>query len=226
MDLIKELQRKKIQQQKIPTNKNNVDLISELKKKGIINQKILNTMQKVPRKLFVEDKFADFVYENIPLPVLCKQTISQPFIVAYMIDCLKLKDTDKVLEIGTGTGYQAALLSHLCSHVYTIEIFHELHDQAKLNHKKLKLENISHMLGNGIEGWRETIPFDAIIISAATKSTPNKLLKYLKNDGKLIFPKKYSLDHQKLILIKKTRENIFYEEKLLDVKFVPLLEKI
>mgnify|MGYP001282882333 FL=1 len=226
MSLIKELQRKKILQQKIPTNKNYDDLIFELKEKGIINKKILDSMKKVPRKLFVEDGFADFVYENTPLPILCKQTISQPFIVAYMIDCLKLKETDKVLEIGTGTGYQAALLSHLCSHVYTIEIFDELHDQAKLNHKKLKLENISYMVGNGIEGWRKSISFDAIIISASTKFTPNKLLKNLKNDGKLIFPKKYPLGYQKLILINKTRENIFNEEILLDVKFVPLLEKI
>ena len=226
MNLIKVLQKKKIQKQKILFNKDNGDLIAELKQKGITNNRIINSIKKVPRELFIDNNLIKFTYENIPLPISCKQTISQPYVVAYMIDCLKLKKTDKVLEIGTGTGYQTALLAHLCKHVCTIEIFSKLNGQAKLNHEKLKLRNISYMLGNGTYGWREHISFDAIIISAAAKFAPKKLLEALKNGGKLIFPKEYTLGYQTLILINKATKYIFYEKKLLDVKFVPLLEKI
>ena len=229
MNLIKEFQKKIIRKQSFFSDKNNKnkdDLIVDLKEKGIANNKILSCIKKIPRELFIGDSFIELVYENIPLPISCNQTISQPYVVAYMIDCLRLKKTDKVLEIGTGTGYQTALLAHLCKHVCTIEIFSELYDQAKLNHKKLKLKNISHMLGNGANGWREHVSFDAIIISAAAKFAPKKLLEALKNGGKLIFPKEYTLGYQTLILINKATKYIFYEKKLLDVKFVPLLEKI
>ena len=229
MNLIKEFQKKIIRKQSFFSDKNNKnkdDLIVDLKEKGIANNKILSCIKKIPRELFIGDSFIELVYENIPLPISCNQTISQPYVVAYMIDCLRLKKTDKVLEIGTGTGYQTALLAHLCKHVCTIEIFSKLYDQAKLNHEKLKLKNISYMLGNGTHGWIEQVSFDAIIISAAAKLVPNKLLKSLKNGGKLIFPKKYSLEHQKLILINKINEYLFDEERLFDVKFVPLLEKI
>ena len=102
--------------------KNNNDLVTKLKKKGIGDQKILSAIKKVPRELFINQASAEWAYENMPLPVECGQTISQPYVVAYMIDCLKLKKTDKVLEIGTGTGYQTAILSHLSQEVYTIEI--------------------------------------------------------------------------------------------------------
>ena len=191
------MQSKIIQKQRFFFNKNNEDLIVELKENGITNNKILDSIRNVPRELFIDDNFKGLIYKNIALPISCNQTISQPYVVAYMIDCLKLKKTDKVLEIGTGTGYQTALLSHLCKQVYTIEIFSELYDQAKLNHEKLRLKNIYYMLGNGENGWKERVSFDAIIISAATKFAPINLLKSLKNNGKLIFPKKYSLDHQK-----------------------------
>ena len=120
MNLIKEFRKKIIQKQKFFSNKNNDDLIVDLKEKGIINNGILESIKKVPRELFIDDSFIEFIYENIPLPIACNQTISQPYVVACMIDCLKLKKTDKVLEIGTGTGYQTALLAHLCKHVCTI----------------------------------------------------------------------------------------------------------
>ena len=109
--------------EKIFFNKNNHDLIIELKEKGIINKNILSAIKKVPRELFVSKTFAQSAYENMALPADCKQTISQPYVVAYMIDCLKLKKIDKVLEIGTGTGYQTAIISYLCQKIYTIEIF-------------------------------------------------------------------------------------------------------
>ena len=211
------------EKEKIFFNKNNNDLIRELKEKGITNKNILSAIKKVPRALFVNKNSAQWAYENIALPAECEQTISQPYVVAYMIDCLNLKKTDKVLEIGTGTGYQAAIISHLCQKIYTIEIFDKLFNQAKINMGKLKIKNIIYKLGNGLNGWGEKILFDAIIVSAASKEIPPKLLQNLKNNGKLIIPKKYPLENQKLILIEKNSENNFKKKELFDVKFVPLL---
>jgi len=208
---------------KIFFNKNNNDLIRELKEKGITNKNILSAIKKVPRELFVNKTSTQWAYENTALPVECGQTISQPYVVAYMIDCLKLKKTDKVLEVGTGTGYQTAIISHLCQKIYTIEIFDKLFNQAKINMGKLKIKNIIYKLGNGLNGWGEKILFDAIIVSAASKEIPPKLLQNLKNNGKLIIPKKYPLENQKLILIEKNSENNFEKKELFDVKFVPLL---
>ena len=205
--------------------KNNHDLLDELKEKGIINKNILDSIKKVPRELFVSKESIQLAYENIALPIDCKQTISQPYIVAYMIDCLKLKKTDVVLEIGTGTGYQTAIISYLCQEIYTIEIFSKLFNQAKFNIEKLKIKNVSHKLGNAVSGWKKKGFFDAIIVSAASKEIPSPLLQNLKINGKLIYPKKYPLNNQKLILIKKKDENNFEEKKLFDVKFVPLLNK-
>ena len=211
------------EKEKIFFNKNNNDLIRELKEKGITNKNILSAIKKVPRKLFVNKTSTQWAYENTALPVECGQTISQPYVVAYMIDCLKLKKTDKVLEVGTGTGYQTAIISHLCKKIYTIEIFDKLFNQAKINMGKLKIKNIIYKLGNGLNGWGEKILFDAIIVSAASKEIPPKLLQNLKNNGKLIIPKKYPLENQKLILIEKNSENNFEKKELFDVKFVPLL---
>ena len=208
---------------KIFFNKNNHDLITELKEKGIINKNILSAIKKVPRELFVSKTFVQSAYENMALPADCEQTISQPYVVAYMIDCLKLKNTDKVLEVGTGTGYQTAIISHLCQKIYTVEIFNKLFNQAKINIEKLKIKNVIFKLGNGIKGWKEKIFFDAIIVSAASEEMQPELLQNLKKNGKLIFPKKYSLENQKLILIKKINEDNFEKKELFDVKFVPLL---
>ena len=209
--------------EKISFIKNNNDLLEELKKKGISDKNILDAIKKVPRELFVDENSIQSAYENMPLPVDCKQTISQPYVVAYMIDCLKLKKTDVVLEIGTGTGYQTAIISHLCQKIYTIEIFNKLFNQAKFNIKKLEITNVIYKLGNGVNGWEEKNFFDAIIVSAATEEISSQLLKNLKINGKLIFPKKYPSENQKLILIEKIGENNFKKKELFDVKFVPLL---
>ena len=203
--------------------KNNDDLVTELKEKGISDQKILSAIKKVPRELFINQASAEWAYENMPLPVECGQTISQPYVVAYMIDCLKLKKTDKVLEIGTGTGYQTAIISHLCQKIYTIEIFSKLFTQAKFNIEKLKIKNVIYKLGNGVNGWEEKNFFDAIIVSAASEEISSQLLQNLKINGQLIFPKKYPFENQKLILIEKIGENNFKKKELFDVKFVPLL---
>ena len=204
-------------------NKNSNDLIDELKRKKFTNHNILDCIKKIPRELFVKKKLVDCCYENIPLPIDCNQTISQPLVVAFMIHYLDLKKNDRVLEIGTGTGYQTAILASLCKYVYTVEIFQELLSQAKINHNKLKLKNINYMLGNGANGWNKPVLFDAIIISASAEKISSKLLKSLKDKGNLIFPKKYSFENQALLLLKKVNAYKYTSQRLFDVKFVPLL---
>ena len=205
-------------------NRNNEGLIEELKTEGITERNILSAIKKVPRELFVEKQFIQQAYKNIPLPIDCEQTISQPYVVAYMIAYLKLKNSDKVLEIGTGTGYQTAILSHLCKEVCTIEIHSKLLNKAKEKITKLNIKNIIFKLGNGIEGWKNKDLFDAIIVSAASETIPTKLLENLKNLGCLIMPQKKTLENQKLLLVKKNNETILKKE-LFSVKFVPLLDK-
>ena len=204
--------------------KNNInDLITDLKQKNFTNTTVLKYLQKIPREIFVGKKYVDICYNNIPLPIDCNQTTSQPLVIVNMIDSLNVKKTDLVLEIGTGTGYQTALLSYLCKHVFTIEIFEKLINQASINHAKLNLKNISYLLGDGSNGWNKPILFDSIIISAASKKVSPKLLKTLKTKGKIIFPKKYSSGQQKLLLLKKLNERNYFTQELFDVSFVPLL---
>ena len=203
-------------------NRNNESLIEKLKIEGITDMNILRAMREVPRELFVEHQFIQQAYENIPLPIDCNQTISQPYVVAYMISCLNLKNTDKVLEIGTGTGYQTTILSHLCRNVYTIEIHSKLLNKARKRCKKLNLKNITFKLGNGAKGWQNKVLFNAIIVSAASEIIPSKLLENLKNYGRLIMPKKTQSGNQKLLLIKKNNE-AYLKEELFSVKFVSLL---
>ncbi len=203
--------------------KNINDLISDLKQNNFTNKTILKYIREIPREIFVKKEFVDICYDNIPLPIDCNQTTSQPLVISNMIDYLNIKKKDLVLEIGTGTGYQTALLSYLCKHVFTIEIFEKLINQAKINHAKLNLKNISYLLGNGSNGWNKQILFDSIIISAASKEVPLKLLKILKTKGKIIFPKEYSPSKQKLLLLKKLNEFNHSTQELFDVSFVPLL---
>ena len=208
-------------------NRNNESLIEELKIEGITENNVLYAIKKVPREIFVERQFIQQAYKNIPLPIDCEQTISQPFVVAYMIACLNLKKTDKVLEIGTGSGFQTAILGHLCQEVCTIEIHGKLINKAKKRIAKLNLKNIIFKLGDGAEGWQNQNKalFDAIIISAASEIIPAKLLENLKHQGgRLVMPKKNLSGNQKLLLVKKNNET-YLEKELLDVKFVPLLKK-
>ena len=204
--------------------KNNINnLIADLKRNNFTNRTVLKYLEKIPREIFVKKKFVDICYNNIPLPIDCNQTISQPLVTVKMIDSINIKKTDLVLEIGTGTGYQTALLSYLCKHVFTIEIFEKLINQAKINHTKLNLKNISYLLGDGLNGWNKPILFDSIIISAASKKVPIQLLKTLKTKGKIIFPKEYFPGQQKLLLLKKLNDFNYSTNELFDVSFVPLL---
>ena len=215
-------------------NRNNEDLIEELKIEGITENNVLSAIKKVPREIFVERQFIQQAYENIPLPIDCGQTISQPYVVAFMIDCLRLNKKDIVLEIGTGSGYQTAILSHLCQEVCTIEIYGKLINKAKKRIAKLNLKNIIFKLGDGAEGWQNKALFDAIIISAAMQESipnqrvseiiPAKLLENLKHQGgRLVMPKKKPSGNQKLLLVKKNNET-YLEKELLDVKFVPFIK--
>ena len=204
--------------------KNNINnLIADLKRNNFTNRTVLKYLEKIPREIFVKKKFVDICYNNIPLPIDCNQTISQPLVTVKMIDSINIKKTDLVLEIGTGTGYQTALLSYLCKHVFTIEIFEKLINQAKMNHAKLNLKNISYLLGDGLNGWNKPILFDSIIISAASKKIPIQLLKTLKTKGKIIFPKEYFPGQQKLLLLKKLNDFNYSTKELFDVSFVPIL---
>ena len=206
-------------------NQKNNELIFELKVEGITDEKILSAIKKVPRELFVEQHLIKEAYQNNALSTDCGQTVSQPYVVAYMVSCLNLKNTDKILEIGTGTGWQTAILSHLCKEVFTIERFNVLLNKAKKNIAKLNIKNVNYKLGNGIMGWGQKVLFDAIIISATSEVIPEELLENLKSNGRLIMPKKYHTGNQKLLLINKKNKNHFDKEELLDVKFVPLVNK-
>ncbi|MFO7744294.1 MAG: protein-L-isoaspartate(D-aspartate) O-methyltransferase [Psychroflexus sp.] len=192
----------------------------QLKKRGIEDQAVINAMQEVDRRLFVPDDEKDKAYEDSPLPIGKSQTISQPYIVAYMAQVLELKDSDKVLEVGTGCGYNAAVLSRLAKQIYSVEIIEWLADLAKENLEKTDYDNIETRHADGYEGWPEEAPFDAIQLTAAPKKIPETLKKQLKIGGKLLAP--VGTASQKLILIERLEEDKFKEETLLMVRFVPM----
>jgi protein-L-isoaspartate(D-aspartate) O-methyltransferase len=163
-------------------------LVELLKRKGIYNQKILEAFSKIPRHMFVPKVLRFDSYKNVALPMGKNQTISQPLTVAYMTQALDLNENDVVLEIGTGSGFQTAILAYIVSHVYTIEVFSEFTQKAKSIHKKLNLKNISYTIGNGISGWNECIKFNKIIVTAAINEEPVKLYSQLEEYGIIVFP--------------------------------------
>ncbi len=202
--------------------KRRFDMVSkQLKRRGINDQKILNVFKKVPRHLFVNKDDRDKAYEDSPLPIGYDQTISQPYIVAYMTNHLNLSKTDSVLEIGTGSGYQTAVLAELAEQVFSIEIIPELANYAKQNLDKLSYKNIKMKLGDGDNGWQQYAPYDAIVLTAApAQNIPQPLLDQLKNYGKLIAP--LGQDHQELLFIRKIDDQ-FERKRLLSVRFVPMV---
>ena len=191
----------------------------QLKTRGIKDEQVLKALETIPRHLFVPDYLADEAYSDGPLPIGSGQTISQPYIVAYMSEQLDLKKTDRVLEVGTGSGYQAAVLAELVDSVFTIEIITELTEKAQKVLSELNYRNIKFKVGNGYHGWPEHAPFDAIIVTAAAEEIPQPLIDQLKVGGQLIIP--VGDFFQELILVKK-EENGIKKEKKLPVRFVPL----
>ena len=196
---------------------------NQLKERGIEDSMVLNAMQTVPREVFVPEDLKDQAYNDNPLPIGFDQTISQPYIVAFMTESLELQPEYKVLEIGTGSGYQAAILSRICCEVYSVEIIKELAGRAGEIFEKQLYDNIHIKVGDGHQGWPEKSLFDAIIVTAAGVDIPTPLISQLKVGGKMILPLKRNNYEQTLVLVTKidVDDNIIQKE-LLPVMFVPM----
>ncbi|MGP1275142.1 MAG: protein-L-isoaspartate(D-aspartate) O-methyltransferase [Caulobacterales bacterium] len=201
-----------------------IELVMALRNAGVRDKQVLAAMERTPRGVFVPESFADQAYENRPLPIDCGQTISQPLIVALMTQALEVTDRCKVLEIGTGSGYQAAVLSRLCRRVYTIERYRTLSQEAVRRFEALRLTNIVTRIGDGTKGWPEQAPFDRIIVTAAAPQRPDGLLAQLREGGVCIAPVQNG-PVQTLVRYRVQPDGIF-EEPLLDVRFVPLVEGV
>ena len=201
---------------------NQIGLIMQLRRRGIRDANVLRAMERIPREVFVDDAFSEHAYQDIALPIDCGQTISQPYVVAYMTEKLDLKPIHKVLESGTGSGYQAAILSQLCRRVYSIERWRELLKAAEARLAKLKITNVTTIIGDGWLGWPPQAPFDRIIVTAAGLDAPAALLDQLKDGGRMIIPLGETRDTQHLVQIDKTPEGLV-ETPLLPVRFVPLV---
>ncbi|KXI20979.1 protein-L-isoaspartate(D-aspartate) O-methyltransferase [Photobacterium sanguinicancri] len=196
------------------------NLMTFLKQQGITNESVLAAIENVPRELFVDEAFSHQAYENNALPIGSGQTISQPYIVAKMTQLLALTPDSKVLEIGTGSGYQTAVLAHLVNHVCSVERIKALQWQAKRRFKKLELHNISTKHGDGWLGWHNKGPFDAIIVTAAAESLPVELLTQLTHGGRLIIPVG---EHQQVLKQVTRQGDEFLYQDIEVVRFVPLV---
>ena len=197
-------------------------LALELKKKGIINDKILDSIKNIPRHLFIDPGLSEQAYLDKALPIENNQTISQPFTVAFQTQLLDLDEGSKVLEIGTGSGYQTSILNYLKLNIYTIERNHNLFRTTTKLFKKLKIFPKKFIYGDGYNGLKDDSPFDGIIVTAASPTTPNKLLSQLKIGGKMIIP--IGKENQVMTRITRISESEFKKEKYGNFKFVPMLE--
>jgi protein-L-isoaspartate(D-aspartate) O-methyltransferase len=200
-----------------------IRLLMELRGQGITDTRVLNAMEATPRDLFVPDHLQDQAWENTALPIGRGQTISQPIVVALMTARVQVGERMRVLEIGTGSGYQAAILARLARRVYTIERHRELVPAAQARFDALGLHNISTRIGDGSRGWPEAAPFDRIIVTAAARRVPPRLLEQLAPEGIMVIPVGETTWDQKLLRIVRTQDG-FREEELMDVRFVPLVE--
>jgi protein-L-isoaspartate(D-aspartate) O-methyltransferase len=205
-----------------------VDILSNYSPEHrVTDPKVLEAMRRVPRHEFVPQDLAQYAYSDTPLPIGEGQTISQPFIVGYMTQMLGLKATDKVLEIGTGSGYQAAVLAEIVHEVYTIEILPNLGRQAERTLKRLGYSRVHVRIGDGYRGWPEQAPFDAIIVTCAPEKIPSSLIDQLKMGGRMMIPVGKEVGEegggsQELILVRKSEKGI-HREKTMEVRFVPMI---
>lgn len=195
----------------------------QLKFRGIESPKVLQAMGEVPRHEFVPEAYKHLSYHDTPLPIGEGQTISQPYIVAYMTEILDVKQDDKVLEIGTGSGYQAAVLAEICDSVYTIEIFESLAMRAKNILEKLEYDNVIVKHGDGYLGWPEHAPFDAIIVTCAPENIPGPLEEQLSEGGRMIIPVGERYTQELYLLRKKGGE--MKKHAVLPVRFVPMIDE-
>lgn len=194
-----------------------------LRSKGVTDPAVLNAMERVDRASFVKGIFSDRAYEDMPLPISCGQTISQPSIVGLMTQALEITNRDKILEIGTGSGYQAAILAQLARRVYTIDRYKRLVDEARLIFAAQDITNITAFTADGSHGYPEQAPFDKILVTAAAEDPPSTLLAQLRVGGIMVLPVGQSDTVQSLIRVKRLATGYDYEE-LRAVRFVPLLE--
>jgi protein-L-isoaspartate(D-aspartate) O-methyltransferase len=195
---------------------------NQIAERGIKDLRVIGAMMSVPRHKFVPDKYITRAYDDNPLPIGYGQTISQPYIVAYMTEVLNLNKNSTVLEVGTGSGYQAAILSPLVKQVFTIEIIPELANSAAVCLKDLGYTNVDAGIGDGYYGWTKYAPFDAIIVTAAAGHIPPPLLEQLKKNGRMVIPVGGSFMVQNLILISKDKDGSITTRNLIPVRFVPL----
>lgn len=196
----------------------------QIEGRGIKDKNTLNSMRLVERHLFVPNTYKSNAYEDRPLPIGYGQTISQPYIVAYMTELLNVKEGHTVLEIGTGSGYQAAVLSKIVKQVYTIEIVEELGKEAKERLKTLGYKNVEVKIADGFYGWQEKGPYEGIIVTAASEYIPPSLIEQLKDGGRMIIPVGSPFSVQTLVLITKNGKKIT-SDNLIPVRFVPFVRK-
>lgn len=200
-----------------------IRLIMELRREGISDLAVLNAIERTPRELFVPDTFRDHAYDNRALPIPSGQTISQPFVVAYMTAALRLTDRHKVLEVGTGSGYQAAVLALLCRRVYTVERHRALLAEAERRFAALDLHRIVTRHGDGAEGWPEQAPFDRIVVTAAAPRLPEGLAGQLGEGGLMVVPVGPEGGVQRIVRVARAGGRLEAED-LLPVRFVPLVD--
>ncbi len=194
----------------------------QLRERGIKDERVLAAMSKVPRHQFVNPSWQDLAYGDHPLLIGHNQTISQPYIVAYMTQAAEISSKDKVLEIGTGCGYQAAILGEIAQEVYSIEIIPQLAAKARRTLSQLGYKNITVKTGDGYQGWREHSPYDAIIVTAAPEQIPQALIDQLATGAKMVIP--VGTWYQDIVVLTKTKDKVI-EERTLPVRFVPMRRK-
>jgi protein-L-isoaspartate(D-aspartate) O-methyltransferase len=199
-----------------------MEFLLTLRRRGIADQAVLRAMDEVPREYFVEAAFAGSAYADRALPIACGQTISQPYVVAYMTEQLNVGPAHRVLEIGTGSGYQAAILSRLAREVVTIERYRTLADQARERLKALGYDNVEVVAGDGFAGMPGRAPFDRIIVTAAAETVPETLMDQLADDGIMILPLGSHEGSQHIIKLTKSQTGT-QRENLIPVRFVPML---
>jgi len=199
-----------------------MEFLLTLRRRGIADQAVLRAMDEVPRERFVEPTFTDSAYADQALPIACGQTISQPYVVAYMTEQLKMESQHRVLEVGTGSGYQAAVLSHLAREVVSVERYRTLAEEARARLKALGYENVDIVVGDGFAGVPDRAPYDRIIVTAAAETIPEALLDQLADGGIMILPLGSHDGSQHIIKLTKSVTGI-RRENLIPVRFVPML---
>lgn len=203
-------------------NVQRMEFMLALRRRGITDQAVLRAMDEVPREHFVDTRFLDSAYADQALPISCGQTISQPYVVAYMTEQLEVRGNHRVLEVGTGSGYQAAVLSRLAREVVTLERYRTLADSARSRLKTLGYSNVEVLLGDGLSGDPMRAPFDRIIVTAAAESIPPALVGQLAEDGIMVLPLGPHGGPQELVKLRKSKDGVA-RETLIAVRFVPLL---